>query len=84
MKVRKFKKFRKYFQIILKNIKKGKWIYNIKLFKVNLLNKASEGDLAAYVLNGEWDLLGNKVNFKHKAGIRICQKVYFCLHPKMK
>ena len=58
MKVRKFKNFRKYFQIILENIKKGKWIYNIKLFKVNLLNKASEGDLAAYVLNGEWDLLG--------------------------
>ena len=33
--------------------------FSIKLFKVNLLSKSDKGDLAAYVLNGEWDLLGN-------------------------
>ena len=27
-------------------------------FQLNLLNKADKGDLATYVLNGEWDLLG--------------------------
>ena len=46
----------------------------IKLFKVNLLTKATEGDLAAYVLNGEWDLLGNKVNFENKVDQRLCLK----------
>ena len=29
---------------------------------MNLLSKSETGDLAAYVLNGEWDLLGNVIN----------------------
>ena len=33
--------------------------YSLHCFQLNLLNKADSGDLAAYVLNGEWDLLGN-------------------------
>ena len=32
---------------------------------MNLLSKSETGDLAAYVLNGEWDLLGNVINQRH-------------------
>ena len=30
----------------------------LMIFQLNLLNKATTGDLGTYVLNGEWDLLG--------------------------
>ena len=36
-----------------------RFYFSIKLFKVNLLSKSDKADLDAYVLNGEWDLLGN-------------------------